>query len=270
MNQSVLLLGTLKRTAVFTLLCAFVAACGGNVVGPQEEVTMEGLDPMEIVEETPYEEPLGEVPAGEEGIVEEEPVVGAEAPAPALDAEDYKVVLDVTRKINLTHTGSLRVWIGQNKYVADKPEDKVRDSATIPAEEITKYARITPYAPEFEVDSKEALIQIVPGGSSALFTLKPLKEGTYEIGATVELFDNPECVGVGIPKTTENLLVTVGVNRKESFKDHVAQLLIPLWDGFIKFWGAFVALFFAALLFVIRRYIKKKTKYDDGTTPSEE
>ena len=270
MNQSVLLLGTLKRTAVFTLLCAFVAACGGNVVGPQEEVTMEGLDPMEIVEETPYEEPLGEVPAGEEGIVEEEPVVGAEAPAPALDAEDYKVVLDVTRKINLTHTGSLRVWIGQNKYVADKPEDKVRDSATIPAEEITKYARITPYAPEFEVDSKEALIQIVPGGSSALFTLKPLKEGTYEIGATVELFDNPECVGVGIPKTTENLLVTVGVNRKESFKDHVAQLLIPLWEGFVKFWGAFVALFFAALLFVIRRYIKKKTKYDDGTTPSEE
>ena len=270
MNQSVLLLGTLKRTAVFTLLCAFVAACGGNVVGPQEEVTMEGVDPVEIVEETPYEEPLGEVPAGEEGIVEEEPVVGAEAPAPALDAEDYKVVLDVTRKINLTHTGSLRVWIGQNKYVADKPEDKVRDSATIPAEEITKYARITPYAPEFEVDSKEALIQIVPGGSSALFTLKPLKEGTYEIGATVELFDNPECVGVGIPKTTENLLVTVGVNRKESFKDHAAQLLNPLWDGFVKFWGAFVALFFAALLFVIRRYIKKKTKYDDGTTPSEE
>ena len=268
MNQSVLLLGTLKRTAVFTLLCAFVAACGGNVVGPQEEVAMEGLDPMEIVEETPYEEPLGEVPAGEEGVVEETPEVVASAPA--LDAEDYKVVLDVTQNIKLHHTGTLKVWIGQDKYTPNRAEDKVRDSATIPADEITNYARITPYAPEFEVDPKEALIRIVPGGSSAMFTLTPQKEGTYEIGATIELFDNAEFVGVGIPKTTENLLVTVGVNHKESFKDHATQLLNPLWDGFVKFWGAFVAFFFAALLFVIRRYIKKKTKYDDGTTPSEE
>ena len=37
----------------------------------------------------------------------------------------------------------------------------------------------------------------------------------------------------------------------------------PVWDGFTYFWGAFVALVFGALLFVVRNFIKKKTGYSD-------
>ena len=203
-------------------------------------------------------------PARPSGYVPE-PEPEPEAPKPAIDANDYKVVLDVTEKIQLHHTGSLRVWIGLDKNVPEQQEGKIRGSETVPASEVGRFARITPYAPEFTFSPAEPQrMRIVPGGSSVQFALTPEKEGTYEIGAKIELFDNEECIGVGIPKTTENVSVMVVVNSKEVVKSHLGQLGDTLWDGFVKFWGAFVALIFAALLFVIRRFVKKKTGYSDG------
>ena len=239
----------------------------------QEEVTAKpGIDP-DIPEEDPATttpppapQETNTRPARTSGPAAE-PVAGPEdpAPRPALNADDYKVVLDVTEKIQLHHTGSLKVWIGLESRVPEQQEGKARGEISVLAEEVGSFARITPYAPEFTFEPAEPQrMRIAPGGSSVIFALTPEKEGTYEIGAKIELFDNEECIGVGIPKTTENVSVMVVVNSKEVVKSHVGQLGTVVWDNFVRFWGAFVALVFAALLFVIRKFVHKKTGYSDG------
>ena len=55
--------------------------------------------------------------------------------------------------------------------------------------------------------------------------------------------------------------VTVEVDSANRKKNRIEEILGVVWDYFTEFWEAFVALFFGALLFVIRKYTKKKTGY---------
>lgn len=190
---------------------------------------------------------------------DDEPGVASEAPA--LNADDYKVTLDVTKSIELHNKGDLRVWIGLENYVPGADADMVRNMTSMPAD-IGNYARITPYAPDFRVEPEESqVMRIVPSGSSVLFTIIPEKKGEFKISARIELFDNPYFEGVPIPKTSDIVSVVVTVDNSLNVKSRLGELGTVVWDNFIRFWGAFVALFFGAVLFLIRKFVRKRTGF---------
>ena len=187
---------------------------------------------------------------------------GEEEPSkPALNADDYKVALDVTNEITLSGTATLRVWIGLENYIPKAIPTTVRDTTTIPAS-LGDYARITPYAPDFTVGPEESqVMRIVPSGSSVLFSLTPEKEGEFLISARIELYDNPDLVGVAIPKTSDIVSVVVKVDTKRAVKSGLSELGAITWKEVKKFWAAIVAIFFGALLFLFRKFVRKKTGY---------
>ena len=189
----------------------------------------------------------------------DEPAV--EEPSSSLNADDYTAVLDVTEQMELNQKGDLRVWIGIENYMPEEESDMVRKTTSFPGDE-GNYARITPYAPDFRIEPEESqIMRIVPSGSSVLFTIIPEKKGEFKISAKIELFDNPNFEGVPIPKTTNIVSVVVSVDPTVKIKSGLGELGTVLWDNFLKFWGAVVALIFGALLFVTRKFIKKKTGF---------
>ena len=205
---------------------------------------------------------------------------GDDEPAerPALNADDYKVALDVTNEITLGSNATLRVWIGLENYLPKPIPTTSRDTTTIPAT-LGDYARITPYAPDFTVGPEESqVMRIVPSGSSVLFSLTPEKEGEFLISARIELYDNPDLMGVAVPKTSDIVSVVVKVDTKAAVKSHLGELGTITWSELKKFWAAIVAVFFGAILFLFRKFVRKKTGYSaDGSdygggdtyTPSE-
>ena len=205
---------------------------------------------------------------------------GDDEPAerPALNADDYKVALDVTNEITLGSNATLRVWIGLENYLPKPIPTTSRDTTTIPAS-LGDYARITPYAPDFTVGPEESqVMRIVPSGSSVLFSLTPEKEGEFLISARIELYDNPDLMGVAVPKTSDIVSVVVKVDTKAAVKSHLGELGTITWSELKKFWAAIVAVFFGAILFLFRKFVRKKTGYSaDGSdygggdtyTPSE-
>ena len=189
----------------------------------------------------------------------EEPA--AEEPASSLNADDYTAVLDVTEQMELHQKGDLRVWIGMENYMPKEDDRMTRETTSFPGDE-GNYARITPYAPDFRIEPEESqIMRIVPSGSSVLFTIIPEKKGEFKISAKIELYDNPDFEGVPIPKTTNIVSVVVSVDPKVNLMARLGQLGTVLWDNFLKFWGAVVALIFGAILFVTRKFIKKKTGF---------
>ena len=244
-------------------------------IPPQEEVVHTEPEPtgrVPDVEETrptptpsrptgkPSPSPgTGSRPAAQNPPVAEEPVI--ERPASSLNADDYTAVLDVTETMELHQKGDLRVWIGIENYAPEKESDMTRKTTSFPGDE-GNYARITPYAPDFRIEPEESqIMRITPRGSSVLFTIIPEKKGEFKISAKIELFDNPEFEGVPIPKTTNIVSVVVTVDPTVKLKSGLGELGTVLWDNFLKFWGAVVALIFGAILFVTRKYIKKKTGF---------
>ena len=201
----------------------------------------------------------GNRPAAQNPPVAEEPVI--ERPVSSLNADDYTAVLDVTETMELHQKGDLRVWIGKENYIQEEEPDMIRGMTTFPGDE-GNYARITPYAPDFRIEPDESqTMRISPSGSSILFTIIPQKKGEFRISAKIELFDNPYFDGVPIPKTTNIVSVVVTVDPKVNLMARLGQLGTVLWDNFLKFWGAVVALIFGALFFVTRKFIKKKTGF---------
>ena len=197
----------------------------------------------------------------------DEPAV--EEPTSSLNADDYTAVLDVTERMELHQKGDLRVWIGMDKYMPEEESDMARKTTSFPGDE-GNYARITPYAPDFRIEPEDSqIMRIVPRGSSVLFTIIPERKGEFKISAKIELFDNPDFEGVPIPKTTNIVSVVVSVDPKVNLMARLGELGTVLWDNFLKFWGAVVALIFGALLFVTRKFVKKKTGFmGDGIESS--
>ena len=249
------------------LLLCVVSACGGST-GPQEEL---GADPG--IEGMPMEQPVGDVPVAQKPApIEipdgEFPDVGSAAPSD-FNPDDYSAVLDVTKELELHQKGDLRVWIGMEDYVPEDEADMVRKEINFPANE-GNFARITPYAPDFKIEPEESqVMRITPSGSSVLFTIIPEKKGEFKISAKIELFDNPYFDGVPIPKTTNIVSVVVTVDPMVNFVAGLKKMGSVVWDAFMKFWGAIVALIFGALLFVARKFVRKKTGFmGDGVESS--
>jgi hypothetical protein len=156
------------------------------------------------------------------------------------------------------------VWIGAPQIKVSVDPGMTQDQSTIPAT-IGDYAKITPIAPDFEVKntSEEKCYEIHPSGSNVRFLLKPKMTGSYKVSANIEIFKASECTGTSIPKTSEILTVTVDVNTKKEISKRTHELWDIVWEKFVTFWGGLITLFFAVILFLIRRKIKKKTKFDE-------
>ena len=219
------------------------------------------------------EQPKGDVPVAQKPAPIEIPDsefadVGSAAPSD-FNPDDYSAVLDVTKELELHQKGDLRVWIGMEDFVPEDEADMVRKEINFPANE-GNFARITPYAPDFKIEPEESqIMRIVPSGSSVLFTIIPEKKGEFKISAKIELFDNPYFDGVPIPKTTNIVSVVVTVDPMVNFVAGLKKMGSVVWDAFMKFWGAIVALIFGALLFVTRKFVRKKTGFmGDGVESS--
>lgn len=183
--------------------------------------------------------------------------------SPAVPDDNYKVILATSPEIFKNETCELKIWIGAEKIEVTFSEGMITDQTSIPAT-IGQYAKITPYAPDFEVSPAQmTCVKIDPSGSEVRFTLKPKSSGKFKVSANIELFDNPDCTGPAIPKTAKTLSVEVKTNTKFVVLDGLQKMGAVVWDKFMSFWGIVITLFFAAALFVIRRFVKKKTGYDD-------
>ena len=179
-----------------------------------------------------------------------------------ITSDDYKVVLETDENLKMNEAGELKVWIGAKDIIKIAAPDRVQDETLIPAS-IGQYAKITPYAPDFTVTPLEVTcIKIHPSGSDVRFTLIPNKSGTLKVSANIQLYDTPDCTGTAVPKTAATLSVVVKVDTKSEVMAKLGELGTIVWDNFLTFWGALVALLFGALFFIIRRKIKKKTGYD--------
>ena len=259
------MLRKVARVLLPLVFLGLVTACGAPPSyseDPMEEILYEDEDDIPIPREMPMEE-VGRVP-DEGGEYEgDDPFEGEEPETSALDADDYKVALDVTKEIELNSKATLRVWIGKENYMPDQLPQSARDATSIPAR-IGDYARVTPFAPDFEVGPEESqTMHIVPSGSAVLFYLTPTKQGEFLISAKIELYDNPELEGIAVPKTSEIVSVLVTVDKKAAMMGRLGQLGTIVWDEFVKFWGALVAILFAVILFVVRKFARRKTGFVD-------
>jgi len=176
----------------------------------------------------------------------------------------YNVVLGVDETIKIPgRPGELRVWIGSPEYQPDFPERMTQDEATIPA--VGESAKVEPFAPAFTIEPAETqCIRIHPSGSEVRFKLIPQKQGSFEVGANVYLFDSLDCSGSPIPKTAATLKVLVEVDRKQAFLEKLNELWHVLWDKFVEFWAALLVIFFGLILFLIRGKLKRRFGYGDS------
>lgn len=171
--------------------------------------------------------------------------------------ERYKVKLSADAQIQKPGPpGVLSVWIGDPSLTPASRAGTTSVDTTIAA--VGETAKVTPFAPMFIIEPAEyACIKIDPTGSEARFSLTPKESGTYEVGATVALYETADCSGPPVPKPVTSLKVNVVVNAGGVVTGYVMQLWEKLWSGFLDFWGWVVATFFALLMFLIRKKLKK-------------
>jgi len=265
MNRYNNLYNLVKRMALAVLVSMVIYGCSSGMPEyntPKEEYPEQNIP----AEENPIEEKVDipdileipeENPSGT-GEVALSPGPNGGETRPTLNPDNYDAVLEVTKEIRMGTSGTLSVWIGLEDYILKQSANTERD--TTPLYSIRPYARITPHAPDFKVDPMEAqCVKIDSTGSSVLFTLTPEKKGNFEVGAKIDLFDNEDCSGVPFPKNTQVVSVKVTVD----YNSRLAEIWDVFWEGFLRFWKIFVALAFGALIFVIRKFVKKKTGYSE-------
>jgi len=112
----------------------------------------------------------------------------------------------------------------------------------------------------FEITPSEIpCIKIVPSGSHIFFEMTPKKKGIFKVNANIQIYKDSICMGTFVPKATATLSVNVTVNTEREIENKLHQMLNIVWDNFIKFWGAFVALLFGTLFYFIKKKLKNKT-----------
>lgn len=173
---------------------------------------------------------------------------------PEANLEKYAAVLEVTEKINIGDKGTVVVWVGKENYMPKPNEGMARDTTVI--YDVKAYALIIPHADSCIFNPKSIFMPVYKTGSSAQFDITPQKTGSINVRAEVLFYDDENRTNLPKPAGTQVLTVEVSVNYWKA-------IWKPVWEKFIEFWEIFVALFFGALLLVIRKFIKKKTGYSD-------
>ena len=165
----------------------------------------------------------------------------------------YKVKIGAEEHMELSSLPyELNVWIGDKSFAPDFPENMVQDEKDIAAE--GEFAIVKPYAPTFIITpEKSTCFKISRQGSDLIFALTPTKTGSFNIKAKVDLYDTPDCSNSAVPKISNTLNINVTVDKREVFLGKVKELGEVFWQKLLEFWGAFLALVFALILFLIRR-----------------
>ncbi len=140
------------------------------------------------------------------------------------------------------------------------------DEVTFPAR--GRYAKIQISAPAFEIraadkklEDNTMIVAIDPTGSEFFLSIVPLTTGRSEISATVFMHNLPDCSDPGVSKVPPILKINVRVDRWSKCRIGINKMLDILWEKFLDFWAAFVALFLGLMLYFVRKAIKKKTGY---------
>ena len=177
-------------------------------------------------------------------------IVSNEHPKP-LNPENYEARLKVKETIYAHRSGDMEVWIGHHKYKKAVNEGYKYDSILIPSNR-GEYVLITPVAPEFTVVPEiSKCLKLDSTGISEKFILTPKKgtHGKVDVSAKIELFENCNCTGTSIQKTSDTYTVTV----KISIVSLLYQMWDIIWDNFIAFFGTLVALLFTIIIIKIRK-----------------
>lgn len=231
------------------LLGLFVTACGC-----QENPDKTGNDPLpgSILGQD------GNFPEVRDGSTG--PMVGDSGPD--VKVNDYEVGLDVNKRIILGRKRHVSVWIAPKDRIPELQEGKARNTATVPAKEMKSYARITLVASECKIDDPNPQVTgISESGASVPFSVTPEIVGATDISAKVELSDKEDFQEA--PYTwTETVTVTVYVDGWEIIRAHLRKIGEFTLDKLTVFLSALVALVLGMALYVIRKYLKQKTGYD--------
>ena len=303
MNKTAKLYNLVKLTAIVFLLNMAVVGCSPKPSGPEQEAAGYKIDetPVHVNEEDsivpsivkddtsfkPIRVQTEDISLEFPGVIggkprsEKEPMCYAPAPGskkggePTVYNEKYEVRLGATRIINLDSHGEMTVRIGPQGSLPEKDTTEVYNSLTINPEDVRAYARVTPRAPDFILESAEPkIVPVTSSGTAVSFVLKPQRQGESSVRALVEFSSTKEFSDIDDVQWTNSLSVNVIVkdderkaNEEEEIHKRKKNLIETVWDYLSDFWEAFVALIFGALLFVIRKFIKKKTGY--GEIPGE-
>lgn len=182
---------------------------------------------------------------------------------PTVDNGEYEIRLGATKLVNKDSSGEITVRIGLPGKLPEKDSTEVYNSLYVGAEDVSTYARVTPRAPDFIVEPAEPQIVKVKPSTAVSFSLIPKKVGEYSVRAQVEFSSTEDFSSIEDSQWTNSLKVNVKVIPDVRKANRIEDLIKTVWKYLTKFWEAFVALFFGALLFVIRKFIKKKTGYGE-------
>ena len=253
MKNNFITFNSIFTIVLFCSLVLLISSCATNEVENEKLETKEvSDDDVMIVLDEP-----------EEMYSMQPPSVNPE------DNNDFKVVLSVDSIMYLGQSGMMQVWIGDKNIDVTFSEGMTQDEKTLPSS-IGQYAKITPYAPDFEVTALSTILcyKIDPSGSEIRYSLVPKDEGDYKVSADIELYETSDCTGIAVPKTARALSVSVGVNMNKEISKGIHKMESVVWDKFMVFWIALITLIFGAAIFVIRKYIKNKTGFEDSGNPS--
>ena len=269
MKQFSTIYNMVRRMALAVFASIILFGCSDNSKQRAIGIPEEAVSEQDII----VEKPIGEVVLEENGVAigmdgsevnkpaNEEPCFapapGSDKVNPNLNLDKYISILEVDKKIKLNEKGTILVWIGLEDYMPNQSLDNNRDSSPVYLNS-GLYARITPFADDCELYPNEpVVIEVEPSGSGFRYAITPKKEGQINVYANIEFFEDQDCtIGPRKKETTQNLHVKVHVN-------YFYEIWSVVWEYFMKFWVAFVALFFGALLFVIRKFVKNKTGYGE-------
>ncbi|MGF1717228.1 hypothetical protein [Photobacterium chitinilyticum] len=176
--------------------------------------------------------------------------------------EEYKAIIEIEKEIKLPGpSGILSVWIGSEDFEPEIPNLFARNEAPLkfPFGSVNS-AKVTPNGYdyfEFGPDEEECFL-VSPFGNEVQFNVRPLKmeEGTYKIGAKVELFASYECNGTAINVYPDRLDVFVDVSFPNIVREGLIILSKTTWEEIVKFWKSLIVLIFTTILFLLRRKIK--------------
>lgn len=190
------------------------------------------------------------------GLTEDNEAIepGAAAPAaPASDLATWIARVSAPERMRIPGPPQLmRVWIGAPQYRPETQAGTRTAEASLPA--ISRTVRITPIAPGMEINPPESACETIHDtGSEVAFELKAKERGTYTVGAQVALYENPDCSGPRIPKTTNTVQVEVAVDLAEETLRFGDQARQDTFSALLDLWKEALGVLAAVLLLVFRK-----------------
>lgn len=161
----------------------------------------------------------------------------------------------------------LTVWIGLAQNVPEADAGTVASTQALGMFGLT--AKVTPFAPDFDVDPAVTVCQrIVPSGSTVRFALTPRHSGQLTVGAAVQMFDSADCSGIPVPKSTRTIQVQVKVCEMCYVKSGLATMGAQAWQAFSHFWTWLLGVLFLTVAILINRWRRRKFRIRKGEDAS--